>query len=218
MLVPDIKEIRSTNEDSLTVDFNVDKFDMEIHDFTDEEEITPKAIKYIENLVRRSYEYKKYIKYLKSELDITQCSFLDSIDIKEVYVSLEFHHHPYTLYDVTEAVAKKLINEIPEEDNRGVSSFDIADVITEEHFRNNVGLVPLTKTVHELAHSRAINIPISKVYGEHTKFRDKYEKYLSDEAKHNYSKSVSFEDSLDINTMNQDKIKKKIIKYSISYE
>lgn len=218
MLVPDIKEVHDNNEETVKVDFNVEKFDMSIHELSEDDEVTPKMIKYIEGLVRRSYEYKKYIGYLKNELDLTSCSFLESIDVSDIAVSLEFHHHPFTLYDITEAVSKKMIDDIPDDESRTISPFDIADIVTEEHFRHNIGLVPLTKTIHELAHSRAINIPLDKTYGEHSNFKNKYEKYLSPEALHTYSNSRRFNDSLDITVMNADKIKKKIIKYDIKYE
>ena len=77
---------------------------------------------------------------MKDELDLTKCSLLPGIDCKESAVSLEFHHYPMNLYEITETIARQRINTLGE--NETVSCFDIAEQVMEEHFRGNIGVVP----------------------------------------------------------------------------
>lgn len=180
-----------------------------------EEEITEKRIKYIEREVRGSYEYRQYINYLKNELDLTKCALLPTIDINELDISLEFHHYPLSLYDITEAVAKKMIAELDE--GSKVSCFDIAEQIMAEHYKNNIGLVPLTETLHEMAHNRSIIIPIDKVHGSYKTFITDYSDHINPDVIDRVSTlefSSGDEDSLEYNKM---KLSKNIIHYDVNY-
>ena len=142
-----------------------------------------KFVKIIERLVRQSYEYRKYISFLKSELNITQCSFLPQIDINEIKgVGVEFHHYPLTLYDIVAIILNHKIA-MGLTDQVGISPFLIAHEVVECHFNNIVGLVPLSKTVHELAHNGEIFIPLTMVFGNVREFLNKYHFGISDEHK-----------------------------------
>ena len=88
---------------------------------------------------------------MKEELDLTKCALLPSIDIKTTPVSLEFHHFPFTLFDVTSTIGKSMLEGLSEDET--VSCFDISEAVMKEHYLNNVGLIPLTKTLHEMAHN-----------------------------------------------------------------
>lgn len=142
------------------------------------EELTEKRIKKIESLIRQSFEYKNYITYIKEELDITQCALLEGIDIKDISgVSLELHHAPFTLFDIVEIITNKMFDDMPV--GTTISNFDIAKQVMYEHYAGNVGLVPLTKTIHEAVHNGVIVIPASKIYGNYIKFMEKYKDQIS---------------------------------------
>ena len=59
-------------------------------------------IKAVERIVRSSIEYKQYIQFLKTEIDMTECSYFKNISNKNnPKVSIEIHHEPFTLFDIT---------------------------------------------------------------------------------------------------------------------
>lgn len=57
--------------------------------------VEEKVIKYIERVIRSSYEYRDYIKYLKTTLDINSCTFYEGYSISNG-LSVEIHHSPFT--------------------------------------------------------------------------------------------------------------------------
>lgn len=180
-----------------------------------EEEIDDKLIKYVERLVRNSNEYRKYIKYLKDELDMTRCKFLEKIDCSEMKVSIEFHHFPITLYDIVETILRKhvkLANGI------GVSCFSVASEVVKLHYMNMIGLVPLTKTAHELAHSKSLVIPTSYVYGNYNAFKKEYSAYMGQDTIDRIIDAEVYNSTDDVKARNAIKLTKKILKYDIEYE
>lgn len=199
-------------EDSIDVSVKYREFSSDDNYLLDADDLNPKTIISIEKIVRSSYEYNKYIGYLKNELDITSCKFVPEVDIKNIKgVSIEFHHFPFTLFDITEAITKKELES--DETGEGISMFQVASKVMEEHFRNNIGLVPLTKTVHEMAHNDAIKIPVSYAYGNYEEFYINYKNYLSKEADHKWKTAKTFNNSIEAQAANNAKLKKRIIKF-----
>ena len=113
-------------------------------------------IEYIEKLVRGSYEYKEYISYLIGVCGMNFCSGFQNLN-KEVIkkLSLEIHHEPFTLFDIVRVVYQRFMNE-----DRKINAYDITDKVLELHFRGMVGLLPLSKTVHEAVHVGKVFIPL----------------------------------------------------------
>jgi len=143
------------------------------YDFLTEEKERQKFVKVIEKIVRSSFEYRNYIGLLKNELNLTKCTFFPMVDIKEIKgISLEMHHYPYTLYDITSIV---LDEHIVTRKEKQINPFQIADEIMQLHYRNYIGLVPLSKTVHDLAHEGLMFINLKYVYGNYMKFVNMYE-------------------------------------------
>lgn len=118
-----------------------------------------KYIKYIENLIRSSYEYRQYIGILKSHMDLTKCRFIDAADINEAKVSLEMHHYPFTLFELV-SFHKSYI-ETTEGQAAAWNPFKIAKNIMKMHFEGKIGLVPLSLTAHELVHEGYLFIPLN---------------------------------------------------------
>jgi len=198
------------------------EFRMEVSDFDISqsyldmpEDLDARTIKYIEKEIRNSYEYKSYIKYLKDELDLTRCSLLPNMDSRVLPVNLEFHHFPFTLYDITETIGKSVINNLTEGDS--VSCLDIAEKVVEEHFHNNIGLVPLTETLHEMAHNNAITIPLNNVNGDYKKYIEKYKNNIAPESLDKVNIMEVFNESDEAKAFNKNKLRKKIVNYEIKY-
>jgi len=174
MLVPKIdistKYVREEEDDVVVVEsINVKE------DFLDIENVSPKRIekfiKYIERIIRTSMEYRTYIGFLRNELNLTRCTFLPQIDTEEIRgVSLEFHHYPFTLYDIVNIVIQ---NRLIKGEKR-IDPFQVADEVMYLHYQNMIGLVPVTKTIHELIHSSKLFVPLKYVKGSYKKFLSKY--------------------------------------------
>jgi len=156
---------------------NPDSFNYSFYEFDDEKKLK-KYIKSIESIVRSSIEYKGYIKYLKEEQDLTSCKFLSNVDSKDMKgVSVEFHHYPFNLYEIVDTVLKKQTDFYAHSTN----TFEVANEVMRIHYENIIGLVPLTKTVHKLAHNGEVFINLSLVYGNVKKFMEIYNDYISQE-------------------------------------
>lgn len=141
-----------------------------------------KFINRVEKIVRGSMEYKDYIKYLKEFIELNSCLFLKKVtntntNGKTTHVSIEIHHEPLTLYDIVEIVLTK-----HEDSGIPINDLLIADEVMRAHYENMIGLVPLSKTVHEIIHnSDKLFIPLHMVYGEVSKFLESYDQWISDE-------------------------------------
>lgn len=173
----------NTNE----IDYNVIKveessltpFHYSFNDFEDAKKLD-KYIKRVERMVRGSIEYRNYISYLKNEIELTSCKFFSKIDIREMNrVGIEFHHYPFNLYQIVEAVLLKK----SENFEKVVNIFEVADEVMELHYKNQVGLIPLSKTVHQLAHSGNVFIPLDRVFGNVNQFILKYQDYINEDTK-----------------------------------
>lgn len=212
LLVDDIKNTESIQEiDVFVEDMDITKTYLSIEDIDD---INEKDILGIERIVRSSYEYRTYISYLKNELDLTKCSILPQLDVSVDPVSLEMHHFPLTLFDITEAVTMKLLNEST---SSAISMHDIAGRVMEEHFKNNIGIVPLTKTLHEMAHSKSIIITLDKVNGNFENFLLLYKNYINPNVLENID-VLRLHDPNDAKDYNDRKLAKTISHYNVTYE
>ena len=135
-----------------------------------------KYIKYIEKLIRTSYEYKEYIKYLTEICEMNFCSVFESISKENIKkLKIEIHHEPFTLYDIVNIVLRRFINK-----NRDINEYDIADEILQLHFRGMVGLIPVSYTVHQLIHVGKIFIPLQYLDEGFMKFYEFYKREISE--------------------------------------
>lgn len=138
-----------------------------------------KFIKTVEVNVRSSQEYRDYIKFLKDNIDMTKCTYFNNLSNKDgKRIGIEIHHEPFTLFDITNIVVDKwLAQEIP------LNTLDVAEEVMLLHYRNMVGLLPLSLTVHELVHDGKVLIPLQVVYGNYIKFLEEYDEYISQDLK-----------------------------------
>lgn len=155
-------------------------------------------IKQCERIVRASLEYRDYINFLKENMNLNQCIFFQGVTSKQTEsrrgrVSIEMHHEPFTLYDYVEVVLKKHMDEgIP------ISALLIADEVLDLHYGNYVGLVPLSKTMHQIIHdSPKLMVPLTMCYGNYSSFLEMYEPYISDEMYEKLERKLDMTSKLD---------------------
>ena len=136
---------------------------------TNDKKLT-KFIKTIERMVRSSYEYREYISYLVNVRMMNFCSVFQNVSRNTAKnIRIEIHHEPFTLYDIVYIVYMRFLNE-----GREIDPFMISDEVLELHFRGNVGLIPLSKTVHELVHVGRVFIPINFIDQGFFRFYQEY--------------------------------------------
>lgn len=147
-------------------------------DFYDEAAIKRFA-KNVEKLIRTSREYSEYIELLRTNcVQLNHDNILHNITTGDV--DLEFHHYPFTLYDIVTIVMNKHVV-----DASKFTSFSIAKEIMQLHYRHIIGLVPLTKTMHELAHDGKIFISTKQIFGNYRQFMAEYDSGITMEQKMN---------------------------------
>ena len=133
-----------------------------------------KFIKSVEGLIRTCPEYKQYLNYLRNTLGMDRCQVLQNIP-PETY-SLEFHHHPFTLFQLVDTVLQYFLKQKGQ-----VQTFEVADHVMSLHYKNKVGLVPLQKTAHDLAHSGDLFIDPKQIFGKVGEFINEYKDYINEE-------------------------------------
>jgi hypothetical protein len=136
-----------------------------------------KFIKQIEKLIRGSDEYKEYIKFLKTKMHMDRCYVNPTIvSANGKKYSIELHHEPFTLYDLVDIeIMRREKEDIP------LDKFSIAEAVMALHYDGLVGLIPLSKTQHELVHSSRVFIPLQHIYQDFYKYYEIYADIIESE-------------------------------------
>ena len=158
--------------DTIKLD-NLPEFDIEDYNLSDPKEVN-RYFKSIERICRNSRAYKKFIDFLREQVDMNKCSFYENVNNIDTYsIKIHIHHAPLTLYDiVTTVYAKRLCNQEP------LSELMVAKEVMWVHYNMMVGLIPLSETVHELVHKGLLFIPLNKVFGLYKNFINLYGSYM----------------------------------------
>ena len=133
-------------------------------------------IKAVEKLVRKHSFYKKYISYLINVVGMNTCQVLSNITIPDnpkdkSDVTVEMHHGPIlTLFDTCAIITNHLMNQ----PNTNITTFSVANIVLEEHRLNNVRVVLLAKTVHQMVHDDNIQLNYNMGFGDTNEFLKKY--------------------------------------------
>lgn len=137
-----------------------------------------RLIKRIERVIRSSGEYRDYIAFLRQNIGMDACAFFNNISkAGNRKIKIEVHHTPLTLYDIVKIVLEKAIQTGEE-----IDDLLIAEEVVRIHYNNQVGLIPLSKTLHEVVHnSTKLTIPIYMIFGNYLKFLREYEEYWQDD-------------------------------------
>ena len=185
MLVPNLSDLKQPNckkTNTLEIDNVSEKVDLFEEIDKENAKERKKIITKIEGIVRRSPEYTALIGYMKNNLNLTSCLFHKDVNISELKkTTLEFHHYPFTLYDIVDTVLNKYL-----ENHTKINPFEIAEEVMKLHYELKIGLVPLSKTIHQLAHSGKIFINLNLVTQSYLKFIASYSKYINPELIENW--------------------------------
>lgn len=145
----------------------------EVYDLMDEKD-TKKYFADIERRVRQSFEYRKYVAYLRENFDMNKCSIYENVSNADSFnVKIHIHHEPITLFDIVVTIYNK--RKFFHED---LSIFMVAKEVMYVHYCLMVGLIPLAETVHELVHNQYLFIPTTKVFGHYKEFIRQYNDFL----------------------------------------
>lgn len=184
MLVPDINDLKLNHEkeNEIIIENINEKVNIfPIVDLENEKERRD-LIKKIEKLVRTSPEYRKFIYFLRNNLNLTSCTFHKDVNTETLKkTKIEFHHYPFTLYEIVDTVINR-----QSKDNVIIDPFEVAEEVMKLHFELKVGLVPLSKTLHELVHSGKKFINLKYVNGSYLKFISSYTQYINENLLSNY--------------------------------
>ena len=163
----------------------------------------------IKGEVRTSLEYEDYIMFLRQNVGMDACAFFNSISKKtNKRVRIEVHHTPLTIDDIVKLVLDKRIL-CGEE----INDLMIAREVAKIHYNNQVGLIPLSKSLHEVVHSNneKLVIPMHMIFGDYVKFLAEYEDALNLDENKNIKKKIELmiERTKDLNAESFDCLKTK---------
>ena len=130
-------------------------------------------VKRCERVIRSSIEYRDYIAFLRDNVDMDKCAFFNKVSKESGrHIKIEIHHEPFTLYEIVMVVVQKHIAE-----GTTLNDLFISDEVMQLHYENKVGLIPLSKSIHQAVHSPGskIIIPIHMCYGDYKQFVVEYD-------------------------------------------
>lgn len=142
------------------------------------EKVLDKIIKKIEGLVRHSKQYKTFTDIIRENLNYD--AYFKHLKAGEV--SIDLHHYPFTLYDVVQII---IISKIIQKQR--FSTCMIASEVLKLHFQNEIGLIPLSKTSHQLVHCGKLKIDYNMTFGMVDTFVKKYNKFMTNYQKNKYN-------------------------------
>ena len=150
-----------------------DGYEFDIFDDTDFD----KYIKYIERIVRNSFEYRHFIKFLRENVGMNKCSFMENVNNMETFnVKIHLHHSPFDLYTIVKIVFNRRF-----EAKECLETEAVAKEVMWIHSNLLIGLIPLCETVHELVHNSYIFIPEDNVLGLVDTFVELYKPWITEE-------------------------------------
>lgn len=165
----------------------------EYHVFLTSDKDRTKFVFRVEKIVRSSMEYKDYIGFLKDYIDMTKCAFFNNVSGEDSRrIKIEVHHEPLTLFDIVATVLNKWETEgIP------LNDLLIADEVMGLHYLNQVGLIPLSQTVHNAVHeSGTLIVPLYLIYGNYKEFIRDYQDYIPEEIYEKLEKKIALTKSI----------------------
>lgn len=117
---------------------------------------------FIDNCIhrfRKSREYKGYKAYLMS-LGLDRCQI--NGNIQDGMADIEMHHNFLTIFDITILISQHLLNTVGR-----CTTFDVISLLAQEHRNNNIPIVMLSETAHQIFHDNPeFYIPISMTFGK----------------------------------------------------
>ena len=176
MIDPDGIQIQRGNLPiSITIE-QVPEFESQIYNLEEDSDFK-KYIADIKREVRRSFEYRRLIKFLRENFGMDHCAVLQNISNTETFdIKIEIHHYPFTLEDVVKIVVNKRTYY-----HEALDVQMVAKEVMQLHYRCVIGLISLSETVHQLAHASRLFIPVDRVFGRYGLFVDYYRPFIDDD-------------------------------------
>lgn len=175
MIDPDSILVQEKNKNNVLKFNDIPEYDFITYDLEDDKQLK-KYFRNIEQEIRSSFEYRQMINYLKNYMGMDNCSFIQVSSRDNYNIKIEIHHYPFSLYDIVTIVyGKRLYYQEP------IDVELVAKEVTMLHYKLLVGLIPLSKTVHQLTHAGKIFIPIQNILGRYNLFIDFYKPFCSEE-------------------------------------
>ena len=127
-------------------------------------------LKNCESRFRHSITYTNYKGYL-IDIGMNRCQVHGYITSDMEGVSIEMHHAILTLFDICLLITEHMLNTVGY-----VTTFDVVQAVKEEHKANNIALVMLSKTPHQMYHAESSQFFIhpSMCFGNWPKLLEKY--------------------------------------------
>lgn len=178
--------VRQNYWDGVIVLDEVPVYDIEDYNVYDEKSFK-KYIDDIKRIIRSSFEYRRFVNYLRDYMDMNKCSFFQNVNNIETFkIKIELHHSPFTLHDIVLTVFNKRMHY-----NESLEVEMVAKEVMYIHYFCMVGIIPLAETVHELVHKQIVFIPVDTVFGNYNEFIDIYGEFIPDEVRERYDTIVA---------------------------
>ena len=179
-------EYNGDNLEILQISY-IPEYDVLEYNIDNEKELS-KYLETIEKVVRNSFEYHEYVKYLREYMDMNKCSFFENVNnIETTKIKIHIHHSPITLYELVVTVFEK--RKFYRED---ISVEMVAKEAMYLHYCLLVGLIPLCETIHTLVHNEYLFIPNSAVMGKYYDFIQMYDQWIPWQVKEKYARIEEF--------------------------
>ena len=160
---------------------------LDIYSISNEFELLD-SIDAIERCIRSSIEYRGWTFWQKIHNKQSTCIALNIDAFDYDNITLEMHHYPFSLFDVCWTIGLKMLSELSED--AIYTTFDIASKVITEHFKDIIGLVPMTKTYHQMYHEGLYTIDSSKIHGDYKLFIEKYKNFIPEIVLDRYNEKI----------------------------
>lgn len=132
--------------------------------------------RFLQNCIRRfrsSVTYTGY-KHFLYELGLDHCQLLGNISSEEA--TIEMHHNFLNIFDIALMICEHLLNTYGY-----ITSFDIIHGLKEEHRNNDIPIVMLCKTAHQLYHNseEGLVLPARMCFGYWIDLLKKYNRGIT---------------------------------------
>ena len=125
-------------------------------------------LKNAEARFRASKEYKAYKSYLIEYLGIDRCQVFGNVTVEDA--DIELHHNVLGLFDICLLISSHIVNTVGI-----ITTFDLIELLIQEHYNNRVGVTFLSKTAHQIfTNDPEGYIPPEMTFGKWWELLEKY--------------------------------------------
>jgi hypothetical protein len=131
--------------------------------------------KFLDNAIskfRHSRTYKSYKGYLLN-LGLDRCQFHSNITSE--MATVEMHHAMITIFDIAVIITEHVLNTVGY-----ITTFDLVKLLKDEHKANNIPVVMLSLTAHQLEHAdQDFYIHLDMITGNWFRLLEKYNRGIT---------------------------------------